>query len=120
MMSPKFFCLGNYTAAIDVYPNGEGKAKNTHISIYFKMVEGLFDCFLIWPMMYEEITFKLLIYDEYVHSYAIKSCLSEEAKNWFIRPTKEGKSFGTPKFYPHKNLPMNLRNCTIKICVDVK
>jgi len=119
LFSPKFFCFGNYTAYIRCYPNGGREAKNTHMSIYFQIVKGPFDCVLAWPMMYREITLKLMINGQRVHQYLFRSNESEKAKNRFISPEIDGGR-GFVTHHAHEKLQKFSKYSTMAIVVDVE
>ena len=48
--SPPYYThIGGYKFCLEVYPNGDGSGKGTHISIYARLMEGEHDNELEWP-----------------------------------------------------------------------
>ena len=48
--SPPYYThIGGYKFCLEVYPNGEGSGKGTHVSVYARLMEGEDDDELEWP-----------------------------------------------------------------------
>lgn len=52
-----------YRLVLDMYPNGNGVGKNTHISVYVKILKGKYDAVLPWPFR-KAVTFTLIDQEE--------------------------------------------------------
>ena len=58
--SPAFYTSKRgYKMCIGVYPNGDGKAKGTHVSVYAHLMKGENDDYLPWPFT-GKVTIELL------------------------------------------------------------
>ena len=58
--SPPYYThIGGYKFCLEVYPNGDGSGKGTHLSVYARLMEGEHDDELEWPFE-GRITVKLL------------------------------------------------------------
>ena len=58
--SPPYYThIGGYKFCLEVYPNGDGSGKGTHLSVYARLMEGEHDDELEWPFE-GWMTFKLL------------------------------------------------------------
>ena len=91
---------GGYRMLSSLYPNGNGEGKNTHVSIYTKLVEGCYDNKLHWPFL-GTVTVELLnqLGDDNHH----KMVTVYNADNDMI----VGSTVGNPKFLPHSSLGHN-------------
>lgn len=38
-----------YKVKVLIYPNGDGTGKNTHLSVFIKVIKGEYDAILPWP-----------------------------------------------------------------------
>jgi len=83
-------------------------------------VKGPFDDSLEWPMPYDTISIKLMINKKLIKEHIIKSNISDEYKNMFIRPIEDdGITFGSYKLFPHNELRNLNKNDIIVFCVNV-
>ena len=58
--SPPYYThIGGYKFCLEVYPNGDGSGKGTHLSVYVRLMDGEHDDELEWPFE-GWITFELL------------------------------------------------------------
>ena len=59
-ISPPYYThIGGYKFCLEVYPNGDGSGKGTHVSVYARLMEGGHDNELEWPFEVQ-IAFELL------------------------------------------------------------
>ena len=99
---PFYTSVGGYKMRVKLYPNGDGPGKGTHISIFFQIMDGVYDALLDWPFI-NKVTFMLLDHDRREHVYDAfrpdpKSCS-------FQRPwLKPNLPSGCPLFMPLGNL----------------
>ncbi|XP_066921418.1 TNF receptor-associated factor 4-like [Clytia hemisphaerica] len=102
--SPHFFTVNGYKGDLEVHLNGQGAGKNTHISVFFQILNGPYDDLLKWPIPWKSYSFILLINDKEVDKYSSKS--TDEGGKWkdiFKRPTGDvGEDLGYPKAFSHE------------------
>ena len=89
--NPFYTSADGYKMCIEIYPNGDGSGKATHLSIYAKLLEGVNDVSLPWPFM-GTVTFALLnqLADENHHTWILQYKVSDNAG--------VGSSWGKPRF----------------------
>jgi len=96
--SDKFYTSPEgYRMCIEVDVNGDGAGKDSHVSVYAKLLEGDNDSRLPWPFM-GTVTFSLLnqISDANHHSWTLEYKATDNAL--------AGSSWGKPRFISHANL----------------
>ena len=91
---------------IQLYPNGYGAAKNTHLSSYVTIMKGEFDAILPWPFL-PEITFTLIDQQEDTsqRENVVRSFKANPTGEIFARPVGDenvGRGFHT--FVSHEKL----------------
>lgn len=94
-----------YKVKVLIYPNGDGTGKNTHLSVFIKVMKGEYDAILPWPFK-KKVKFELIDQQE---DPAQQENVTEEIR-WnhsraFSRPMVEGnlgRGFG--KFVSHTKL----------------
>ena len=96
-----------YKMEIHIIPNGNGKAKDSHLSVYLFMMKGEYDSILSWPFQ-QEITFTLIDQQQQEGnrkdlSTSFKADASEE---FFGRPVHKVNDAGRgfPRFVSHEVL----------------
>ena len=88
-----------------LYPKGNGKGENTHLSLYLLNMEGEYDAILEWPCAKDGATLMLIdqqgnLNDRRTISFTL-SCLSV----WKSRPVKgKERSWGRQQFVSHDEL----------------
>ena len=95
-----------YKAKLCLNPNGQGAAKNTHLSVYFVIMKGEFDAILPWPFL-SEITFTLIDQqdDTTQRENVVRSFKPDPTLMSFAKPVGDenpGRGFGT--FVSHEKL----------------
>ena len=92
---------------LNVYPNGSGAGKDTHISAYICLLVGENDEYLPWPFK-GEINIEILNWledGESTHHKMTISFKDEGAENSGKRITNgENPGWGYPKFLSHEEL----------------
>ena len=98
-----------YTLCLEVYANGYGSGKGSHLSIYTVIMKGQHDDRLQWPFT-GTIIFELLNWLEDKEHY--KRTLTIDTKDDFVRVTegKFGRSFGYPQVISHSSLTSSTTN----------
>ncbi|XP_015767336.1 PREDICTED: TNF receptor-associated factor 4-like isoform X3 [Acropora digitifera] len=98
------FYLGEcgYKFEMLLYPNGEGKGENTHLSLFLSNMEGEYDAILQWPCA-KDIT--LVLIDQQGNQNDRQKISFALGRVWKSRPVK-GKEFnwGFPEFVSHDEL----------------
>ena len=108
--SPPFYTHPyGYRMCINVYANGNGDGKGTHISVFAYLMKGPFDDYLEWPFQ-GTITIQLLNQLKYVnhHTHTIDFTTTTDTKV-VGRVTSGGRAergFGHPTFLPHTKLEL--------------
>ena len=126
LYSGSFYCLNGYKARMKIHLNGtptaEGSSKDTHMSVYFQLLQGPFDEKLQWPMPFGSITFTLLIDEnpEVKKQRTIRHTENELVKSFYTKPEKTtGGSHGFGKFIDLKQIPCEIQKDVLKFTVDV-
>ena len=124
LYSGSFYCLDGYKARMKINLNGtassDSSSKDTHMSIYFQILQGPFDEKLQWPMPFGCITFSLHINDELKKTRMIRSTESELVKSFYVKPEKlTGGSRGFGKFMDLNNMPDYIPKDSLKFTVEV-
>ena len=91
---------------LNVSPNGEGFAENTHLSVFLIIMKGEYDASLTWPF-HKKGTFKLIDQQEKANDREdiVMSFVSDPTHESFERPvTEENIGMGFDKFVSHKEL----------------
>lgn len=98
--SPPFYSSpSGYKMCMRLYLNGDGNARNTHISLFFVIMRGNYDPILVWPFNYK-ITF--ILYDQTsAQRHVIDSFRPDVKSNSFQVPRSNMNiASGLPKFFP--------------------
>ena len=109
--SPFYTHIGGYKMCLNIYANGWGGGKNTHIGLSVHMMKGEFDSHLQWPFK-GEITVQLVNQKEGGEHYERKpvetsSATTDSYNNVFCRCTEGDRSrtgWGSPQFISHDDL----------------
>jgi len=120
--SPPFYSSSTgYKMCIRLYLNGDGQARNTHISLFFVLMRGDYDAILAWPFQYK-ISFCL--YDQTgAQRHMIDSFRPDIKSNSFQRPRSDMNiASGLPKFLPlsiirQDNNPYVREDCMFIKCI---
>ncbi len=120
--SPPFYSSSTgYKMCMRLYLNGDGNARNTHISLFFVLMRGDYDAILKWPFEFK-ITFSL--YDQAgTQRHIIDSFRPDIKSNSFQRPRSDMNiASGIPKFLPLKfikedNNPYVREDCMFIRCM---
>uniref|UniRef100_F6T7F9 Zinc finger protein n=1 Tax=Ciona intestinalis TaxID=7719 RepID=F6T7F9_CIOIN len=106
LQSPLFYSARfQYKLAVLLLPNGDGKAKGTHLSIYVRLCKGEYDALLSWPY---RLPIEISLIDQSQdprarinHTYSLRPNPCKENKPFLGRPTSESNpSFGSQTFMP--------------------
>ena len=103
--SSPFYIYG-YKFKLGIHPCGNGSGKNTHLSVYLKVMKGESDATLTWPLQ-KRMTFTLVDQQQSTNprNDIVKHFTSDPKQKHFERPvTEENLSVGLPKFVPHEEL----------------
>ena len=103
--SSSFYICG-YKCKLQLYSNGNGVGKNTHLSIFFVIIKGEYDAMLTWPFQ-KKVTFTLVDQQENANDREniVKSFTSDSKRRNFERPVKEENiGRGLAKFVSHEEL----------------
>jgi len=113
--SSNFFYLNHYRTRLDVYLNGNGNGRNSHISVFFVLLKGPFDNIIQWPMPYGTIKIDL-----YINGTIQKTTSIESSGNVFKRP-EHGKedAKGEPQFFHHTKIPKHVPDDKIQFKVTI-
>ena len=104
--SPPFFTHpGGYKMCLEVYGNGHGSGKGTHLSVFFCLMKGENDDHLKWPLPLK-IEFSLLnqVSDSGHLSYQLHFAKALENIARVTEGTRAKRSWGKPTFLPLSNL----------------
>ena len=98
--TPFYTHPGGYKMCVNVDANGYGDGKGSHVSAFFKLVDGHYDTKLQWPFL-GTVTFELLnqLVDDNHHAAVITLLSSNDVTIGSIR--------GPIKFLPHSSLGHN-------------
>ena len=105
---------------VKLYPNGEGLGKGTHISIFFQIMNGMYDALLDWPFR-KKVTFMILDHDR--HEHVLDAFRPDPVSSSFQRPwLKPNVTIGCPTFMPLRNLEKHayIRDDTLFVKVIVE
>ena len=121
--SPYFFTheLG-YKMVLQLYPNGHGKGKGTHISVFIRICEGRNDDDLPWPF-HADVTLEALdLTGSRAHQRQEIPAGVLHHCHWKRPNHNPNLGIGPPKFVSHANLKMQdsrfLVNDTLYIRVN--
>lgn len=111
-----------YQMCAQVYLNGDGMGKGTHISIFFKILKSPFDPLLSWPFK-QKVT--LMILDQkFMQHHITESFRPDPDSSSFKRPVSDSNiGSGCPLFSSHENIEVGEKfivedTLFIKIIVD--
>ena len=103
--SSPFYRYG-YKCKLNVSPNGEDFAENTHLSVYLIIMKGEYDASLTWPF-HKKVTFTLIDQQENANDRKniVMSFTSDSKCRNFERPvTEENIGMGFGIFVSHEEL----------------
>ena len=103
--SSPFYRYG-YKCKLNVTPNGQGFAENTHLTVFLIIMKGEYDASLTWPF-HKKVTFTLIDQKENANDRKniVRSFTSDSKRKSFERPVKEENvGWGLDKFVSHKEL----------------
>ena len=96
-----------YRFVLIMYPNGIGAGKNTHISVYLKILRGKYDAVLPWPFR-KTVTFTLIDQEENgmdKKNYVKTLSYNPRDSDVYARPvTNCNIANGFPTFMSHQEL----------------
>ena len=96
-----------YRLVLDMYPNGNGVGKNSHISVYLKILRGKYDAVLPWPFR-KTVTVTLIDQEEnqmHKENYVMTLSYNQRYSDAFARPLTDCNiPHGFPTFISHQNL----------------
>ena len=96
-----------YKLRLSIVPNGDGRGKNTHLSVFIIVMKGEYDAILTWPFK-KEVTFTLIDQQEDpVERQNVMRKLTADTplKGNYDRPEGgENKGRGFPEFISHEKL----------------
>ena len=101
------FYMNGYKLKLQLYPNGNGKGQNTHLSLYLTVIKGEHDAILAWPLQ-KKFTFTLI--DQQEDPAERKNVIFEFTADpthveTFARPiTNENIGRGYQRFVSHEEL----------------
>ena len=104
---------------VKLYPNGDGIAKGTHISVFFQIMKGPVDGLLQWPFRQKVA---LMIMDQDQVEHVIDVFLTDPTSSSFQRPGGgPNPASGCPTFMLQRDLENHayLRDDTLYIKVNV-
>ena len=112
-----------YKMCARVYLNGDGMGKGTHMSLFFVVLQGLYDKLLPWPFR-QKVTMTLLDQTN-EQKNIVEEFKPDPHSTSFMRPTTAmNTACGCPKFVPHSVLetPRYIKDGTffLKLQVDLK
>ena len=121
--SPSFYTSRcGYKMCIEVYANGNGSGKGTHVSVFACILKGENDNFLTWPFTCT-VTFELLNQLEDRNHYKKIARFSNEDITKRVDCDELAVAGGIPKFISHSELIENspyLRNDTLVFRISVQ
>jgi hypothetical protein len=98
-----------YKLEVTVYPNGYGRGKHTHVSLFVQIARGKYDAILPWPFN-KTITISVLDQKEEIQQRNNVEVLIDPKKistKYFQRPvTALNERYGFKQFVSHKHLEM--------------
>ena len=118
--TPFFTGRFGYKLCLQLYLNGDGAGKGTHVSFFLTIMRGEYDALLRWPLQ-QMVTLMLLDQDK--RKNFVQAFCSEPSSYSFQQPkTEMNIASGCPKFAPLLVLshPSYFRNDTLylKVIVD--
>ena len=103
VFSPPFYTSHNgYRVNIAVYPNGCGKGKDTHLSVYVYFLKARYNAQLNWPFI-GRVTFALLNQTRNSHYYEQVMPITGTNN---VRAETSRNNWGISMFYPHSDLEL--------------
>ena len=111
-----------YKMKIQLYPNGNRAAKNTHLSVFLIIVKGEYDAILPWPFL-PQVTFTLIDQQEDTsqRENVVKSFKANPTMGNFARPVSDQNSGrGITKFVSHEVLQTRRYTVDNTIFLQVK
>jgi len=109
VVSPPFYTSPNgYKMRLKVYPNGYGKGKGSHLSVFVHIEKGENDDQLVWPF---RGTYTVTLLNQksnqnhYSYQLVVNSEDIEKYPNSFNKPTSSFiEGFGLPHFVTHEKV----------------
>lgn len=100
---PFYTSYYGYKLCARVYLNGDGMGKDSHVSLFFVLMQGEYDCLLPWPFR-QKVTLSLLDQSgEGKHLH--ESFIPDSESSSFQKPTSEmNVGSGHPHFVPQNKL----------------
>ncbi|XP_020612122.1 TNF receptor-associated factor 1-like isoform X1 [Orbicella faveolata] len=95
-----------YKLRLSIVPNGDGRGKNTHLSVFIIVMKGEYDTILTWPFK-KEVKFTLIDQQEdpVERQNVIRKLTGNSLKSNYDRPIGgENKGRGFPEFITHEKL----------------
>ena len=85
--SPPFYtsCHG-YKMCARIYPNGDGQARGTHLSLFFVVMKGQYDNILRWPFR-QKVTF--MVVDQGDRKHIVDAFNPDPTSSSFKKPTED-------------------------------
>ena len=116
------FYRGGYKCKLQLYPNGDGVGKNTHLSICFIIIKGEYDAMFTWPFEIK-VTFTLVDQHEYAYdrNNIVQSTTVDSKLRSFFRLAEED-NFGLVfrKFVSHEKLCTQGRRYILDDAIFIK
>ncbi|XP_066917356.1 TNF receptor-associated factor 4-like [Clytia hemisphaerica] len=102
--SPNFLTINGYLGRLNIYLNGGGNGKDSHVTVFFRNLKGPYDNSLKWPIPWKSLSLTLFVNSKEIGKESDQS--SDGGGKWkdhFIRPIGDkGKGFGFDKPFNHK------------------
>ena len=103
MCAPFFTSLGRYKMAVEVSSSGEGTGKNTHVSVYIRIMRGEYDHNLKWPLS-AKVTVQLISQVDRRQDYELTTPMYTWER---VTDGVVGSGWGWDKFIAHERLEYN-------------
>ena len=106
---PAFYTSpGGYKMSIDMYANGDGESKDSHVSVYAYLMKGENDDHLPWPFT-GRVTIELLnqLEDKNHYSMTIKSIRNDASSQRVVNKERSSTGWGEECYIAHSSLGYN-------------
>ena len=108
-LSPPFYThKKGYKVRLEVYPNGCGDGKGTHISLFARLLKGKNDCNLKWPMNNIDLVIELINWrkdnSKILYTIPFANAVSGACNRVTGAKEKADSDWGTYKFCAHSTL----------------
>ena len=95
----------SYKFRMRLYPNGNGKGENTHLSLFVANIKGEYDAILQWPFPKKAMLILIDQQENPNERESVSYLLTGEEEKWKSRPVKGKELFwGFSEFVSHKQL----------------